>query len=279
MLTTKKDVAATLTFSEKDHKYVVENTVISSVTQIVSAFQPKDRFNNWYRTLADKHAKETNQVYTPEESLIIGKTLGVNIRNDTGRKGTKAHKTLENYYLGKVDKPALGKFKPCADLFEIEHTDEGKPCVEHRIFYKQDNYCYAGTLDALMVAKTDTSIWKKGERVIVDYKNPRKAKTPVMQRREGGCYYPFIGYGLQLSAYILGLQYLYEEPIDKALIVAAPQDRKGLSYYYFDKESLDYFAIKFKEMLMAYVDHKRFTWEYFEDEAATLEYVGTKIKL
>jgi hypothetical protein len=276
MLTLKPKFRELLKFDEKAHKYVLNENVIGSVTQIINNFIPETNFNDWYKSLGNNYAKENNLELEPEEALLIGKKIGNTIKTQVGNNGKKVHRILEDYYLGKVSGDKLDRFVNLPKYFDVEYDSNNCPFVEN-IVYNENPYPYAGTVDSVMFTKTNTDYWDRGERLVVDYKNPRKSKSIIMKKRDGSEYYPFIQYAIQLSAYNEAISYLYNERIDKALVILAPQDRKGLTYVYFGKDELLHYFQYFSLMLKNYYNHSPFSWDFLEDESYCLGYLGAKV--
>ena len=155
MLTLNSELKSLLRFDEKKHKYVLKDKILISVTQLINNFTPESNFNNWYKSLGDNYAKENNIQLTTEEALLIGKKLGNNIKTEVGSNGRKVHKHIENYYLGTGSIEELGRFNSLPKNSDIEYDCNSNPFVE-TIVYNKGCFDYAGTVDAVMVTKTDS---------------------------------------------------------------------------------------------------------------------------
>ena len=180
-----------ISFREKEHIYLVDNTPLDSVTNFVKNCFPE--FN------ADYHAARK------AEALGITKEAVLEMWEEKGResreKGTEMHKKIEDYYLGK--NPSSDE---TFDLFRIfANKVTLKPYrTEWSIYdWKQK---IAGTIDFIDYQNGVYTIydWKRSDKLIAKNGLPiknslygEKALPPIEHLDDS----PYYHYALQLSLY------------------------------------------------------------------------------
>ena len=193
-----------ISFREEDHIYVVDGTPLDSVTSFVKNCFPE--FN------ADYHAKRKAEAMgiTKEEVLKMWDKKG----RESREQGTKMHKKIEAYYLGKTVST-----DETFDLFKIfANKITLKPYRTEWAVYDWEQKI-AGTIDFVDYQNGEYIIydWKRSDKLIAKNGLPiksnqygEKALAPIDNLDDS----PYYHYALQLSLY----KYILEK--DYGIIVS-----------------------------------------------------------
>ena len=176
---------------EGKRHYVFDTEKLPSVTTILDATQPEEK----KKSLADWAAR-------------IGEEAAEKIKSEAAVRGTAMHKILEKYVLeeGYVDQTNVGKQ---AHNMAIQIIQNGLSDVTE--YYGTECTLY---YPGLYAGQTDLVGIHKGQDAIIDFKQTNKPK-----KREW-----IDDYFLQLSAYAMAHNILFNTQITKGVIMMCSKD-------------------------------------------------------
>lgn len=189
--------------------YDIDGKPLPSVTTILSRTKDQGFLNEWKKKVGEDEAER--------------------IKNHSSRRGTAMHKYLEKYLLG----------EPYEDLTSIgqEAKPMAKKIMEVGLAPLEEIWGNEVTLyyPDLYAGSTDLVGMYNGQETLIDFKQSNRAK-----QREW-----IDDYFLQVSAYAMAHDYLYNTRISQAIIMICTPD---CYYQDFKVEGLDLRQQKYKFM-------------------------------
>lgn len=241
-----------------------------SVTSLKSKYENKEALFAWRNRIGNEAADSHTQ--------------------KSANRGTQVHHWFENWCRYRTHPmPEESEAYQCwlrlTQLFPILNP----VATEHRTFWVNEHgHGFAGTLDLLTFVDgsklLDRALRPIGDTetlLVADLKTWNKAKYPVSQTREGKKYFPLIGYGLQIAAYLAALNQRSNSQlrINKGLIIGLTSNCKSPFMYFFNPEAICFFWQNWKQMLNCHVLQQWFDWELFERQAFENGFLGERVDL
>ena len=172
-----------LDFSKEKHSYFLDGEKIHSVTRVIDACFPKYLVDWAVKEGAEAYLNAWNQGEVQDRyDLIIN--AHKEISTEAADIGSAVHDWIEEYIKGNDPaEPLVGE--NCISAFRDWHkkTDVTWLHSELKVLYKTDNYCFAGTVDA--VAEIN------GRLYVIDFKTSKAI---------------YKSYYLQVAAYVMAVK-------------------------------------------------------------------------
>ena len=224
---------------ETGHYYITKEgkryTSITTIFKILDPFVGSENWNRWIEWISEENMVDWDEAVKISEQISKSST----------DVGTSMHLHAEQYLSDKLRGGRYlfhGLEKDPYDLFLALKEWLDKNIAEvHATECKlySDELEIAGTVDLVATLTT-------GEKVIIDFKNSRKPKTP--SRIEQSHYYE------QLVGYSKMWEYCTGESIDSGIVVVVSWDNKVRPF----KINLEDYEDKFYDIMERYEKHKYF---------------------
>jgi hypothetical protein len=246
----------------------VETKKYKSVTTLLGYFKPKDALIQWKKNVGEEKAKE--------------------ITFAASSRGNKIHSYIESYFKQQV-LPSLTEddnnicFHKLVPILELI-----KPIlIEEKLFWESDNYGFGGSVDICGTINTKNFKLRNGNELpeninfVGDWKTWNKAKYPKARSKDGSNYYPLISYYLQLAAYSAAINQRTntEYKLNQCFIFGVTNNCKQPFIYYLDKDSVNFYWSKMKEIVYCYYSNSYFDWKKMEAEADIYNFLGERVDL
>jgi len=182
-------------------------------------------------TILDKTMKEEKRKGLQEWRKNVGEEKAQKVLNTSTKLGSIMHKNIEDHYTKEDTKPTGSPIAVMMSLSIIKH------CRFEKVYGCEvslhHSNLYAGTADCVAL--------EDGHISIVDFKNSVTMKTEEMIE----------DYFLQLAAYAMAHDFMFQTNIKRGVIKMATQDGK---FSEFEKKGLEFerFKTKWAERLEEY---------------------------
>jgi len=239
-----------------------------SVTTLINYAKPKEGLLKWRASVGEAKANKITQT--------------------AATRGTEVHKLIEDYYKSKKtsvtqtsDDVFFNKFLPVLDLITPIAVEEKTYWVDEatgRGFAGTYDMC--GNVDTTKFIGRDSGVITSSNSV-ADWKNWNRAKYPVAQTKDGGKYYPLIGYYLQLSAYCAAINQRTNciHEVSNAYIIGVTETCRSPFIYYLNDDAVMFYWDKMKNLVNCYYNNAKFDWEQMETEAERYGFLGERVDL
>lgn len=161
-------------------------------------------------TILDKTKPEEERQALLNWKNRVGREKALEVLAESSGRGTRLHKYLEDYVLEGTLKD------PGANPYSKQSHRMARKIIDSELVHIDEYYGSEVQLwyDGLFSGTTDLVARYKGELVILDYKTSNHMKDPSW----------ITGYRLQLCAYILGHNFLFDTNIRHGIILMVTPD-------------------------------------------------------
>lgn len=257
-------------YYEIDFDNIKPKKKFKSVTTLINYFSPKDVLKKWKESVGEEEAKA--------------------ISYSSSARGNKVHKFIEDYFLKNAIPEENENLIYFTKLMPV--INNIIPIyIEEKIFWEDKNnelVGFGGTVDIFGKISTNNFKLRSGKELpeiitfVGDWKTWNKVKYPVAKTRDGDKYYPLISYYLQLSAYSAAINQMTEAKYktNECFIFGVTDNCKQPFIYYLDKNAVNYYWSKMKELINSYYNKNTFfDWLLFQKEADDLGHLGERVDI
>lgn len=192
-------------------RYSVNDKALPSVTTILDAVSDKTHLVEWVNSIGEERANK--------------------IKNEASSLGTEIHTNLENYIFGKAISGSFMARALSTTLIKKALINVNEVWGSEIALHYKD--LYAGTTDLVGVFKNSTAI--------MDFKNSTREKKKEWIE----------SYFLQLSAYAIAHDEMYNTNIQSGVIMLVTRDSKYQEFVIEGQEFMDY-KCKWSEKVTEY---------------------------